>query len=80
MKKPSIASAIDGVLNDFLQVQKDISKISGLYGTVMKEVESTLIKKIMTLTDKNKKQAAKILGISRNTLSTKIKLLDLEKD
>ena len=80
MKKSSISTAIDGVLTDFLIVQKDINKISGLYNTVMSEVEATLIKKIMALTDRNKKQTAKILGISRNTLAAKLKALDYGKD
>jgi len=80
VKKSSISAAIDGVLNNFFLVQKDVNKISGLYSTVIREVEATLIKKIMAITDRNKKQTAKILGISRNTLSSKIKSLDLEED
>ena len=80
MNKSSISSAIDAVLNNFLIVQKDINQISGLYSTVIKEVEATLIKKIMMMTYRNKKQTAKILGISRNTLSAKIKSLSLEDE
>lgn len=80
MNKSSISAALDVVLNNFLIVQKDITQISGLYETVIREVEATLIKKILTITYRNKKQTAKILGISRNTLTSKIKSLSLEEE
>ena len=80
MKKYSIAAAVDGVLNSFFIVHKDIGEITGLYTTVIREVEAILIKKTLMLTDRNKKKTAKILGISRNTLSSKIKSLNLEQD
>ena len=73
MRKYSISSAVESVLDNFVILQKDINKISGLYYTVISEVEMSLIKKIYVLTGKNKKQTAKILGISRNTLNTKMK-------
>lgn len=80
MKRRSISYAIELVLSEFFLVQKNIDNISGLYKTVMQEVESTLIKKIMKLTDKNKTQTAKILGITRNTLVSKLKSLGLEDE
>lgn len=79
MNKNSISVAIDLVLNNYFGVQKDIIQISGLYKIVLDEVETTLIKKILILTSNNKKQTAKILGISRNTLASKIKKLNLEE-
>ena len=80
MRRRSISYAIELVLSEFFLVQKNIDNISGLYKTVMQEVESTLIKKIMKLTDKNKTQTAKILGITRNTLVSKLKSLGLEDE
>lgn len=80
MKKYSISVAIDSVLDNFFLVHKDINTISGLYNMVIKEVETTLIKKTMALTDRNKRKTAKILGISRNTLLSKIKSLNLEEN
>lgn len=80
MKRRSISYAIELVLSEFFLVQKNIDNISGLYKTVMQEVESTLIKKIMKLTDKNKTQTAKILGITRNTLVSKLKSLGLKDE
>ncbi|MDO4975600.1 MAG: helix-turn-helix domain-containing protein [Alphaproteobacteria bacterium] len=78
MKKYSISSAIDSLLDNFIILQKDIASVSGLYHTVIKEAEQAVIKKIMVATDRNKTKTAKILGISRNTLDSKIKNLKIE--
>ncbi|MDR1391267.1 MAG: hypothetical protein LBI95_02775 [Holosporales bacterium] len=77
MRRHSISSAIDSLLDNFFLIQKDIDSVSNLYGTVIKEAEYAVIKKTMELTSRNKKQTAKILGISRNTLNLKIKNLKI---
>lgn len=77
MKKHSISSVIDQLLDNFLILQKDVNLVSDLYHVVVKEAEYAVIKKIMKITDRNKTQAAKILGISRNTLDTKLKSLKI---
>lgn len=64
-------------LDNFFLIQKNSSNVVGLYGIVVQEVERILIKKVMQLTDRNKKKTAKILGISRNTLDSKIKNLNI---
>ncbi len=78
MRKYSISSAIDVLLDNFIILQKDIANITGLYHTVVKEAEQAVIKKIMIATDRNKTKTAKVLGISRNTLDSKIKSLKIE--
>lgn len=78
MKSKNISSAIESLLDDFILVQKDITRVSDLYAVVVREAESAVIRKIMLVTYRNKTQAAKILGISRNTLNSKIKSLKLE--
>lgn len=78
MRKHDISSAIETALNNFLMLQKDITKINGMYYIVIPQVEMILIKKIYELTGKNKNQTAKILGISRNTLNAKMKSLDID--
>ena len=78
MKSKNISSAIESLLDDFILVQKDITRVSDLYNIVVREAESAVIRKIMLVTYRNKTQAAKILGISRNTLNSKIKSLKLE--
>lgn len=78
MRKYSISSAIDVLLDNFIMVQKNIENIKGLYHVVVQEAEQAVIKKIMLATDRNKTKTAKILGISRNTLDTKLKNLKIE--
>lgn len=78
MRKYSISSAIDVLLDNFIILQKDIANVTGLYHTVVKEAEQAVIKKIMIATDRNKTKTAKVLGISRNTLDSKIKSLKIE--
>lgn len=78
IRKRNISSAIEDLLNEFFLIQKDIESVSGLFHTIIKEAEYAVIKKTMKLTDRNKRKTAKILGISRNTLDTKIKKLNLK--
>ena len=78
MKSRNISSAIEALLNDFFIVQKDVDCVSDLYDTVIREVEGAVIRKAMQLTGRSKTRAAKILGISRNTLNSKIKSLKIE--
>lgn len=79
MKRYSISAAIGEVLNNYLLLQKDINEITGLHSTVISEVEKILIQKILNATRYNKNKTSKILGISRNTLSSKIALLDIKE-
>lgn len=48
-----------------------------IYETIIKRVEKPLIESILTQTKGNKKKAAQILGINRNTLSKKMDELNL---
>lgn len=50
---------------------------SGLYNRVINEVERVLIKETLKVTRKNQIQAAKVLGINRNTLRKKIEQYEL---
>ena len=49
-----------------------------LYETVMLEVERPLIETTLEITRGNQLQAAKILGINRNTLNKKVKELGIK--
>jgi DNA-binding protein Fis len=77
MKQHNISSAIELLLDNFFLVQKNVNSVSGLYDIVVREAEVAVITKIMKLTGRNKKQTAKILGISRNTLNSKLKKLKI---
>jgi two-component system nitrogen regulation response regulator GlnG len=51
---------------------------SGVYDTVIKMVEKPIIKAILKIAKGNKKKAAAILGINRNTLSKKMEELGIQ--
>jgi DNA-binding protein Fis len=51
---------------------------NGLYRFVINAVEKPLIESVLNKTDGNKLKAAKLLGINRNTLHSKIKRLGIE--
>jgi DNA-binding protein Fis len=78
MRRYSISAAIDEVLDNFLLLQKDVTLVSGLYSTVVNEVEKILIIKILKAMRYNKNKTSKILGISRNTLTAKMKVFDIK--
>lgn len=78
MKSRNIATAIGALLDDFFLIQKDVKKVTNLYSVVMKEVEIAMIHKVMSWSSRNKTQAAKILGISRNTLNKKMQELKMD--
>lgn len=79
MQKNGIASALDAILDNFFLVQKNLDHVSGLYNTIVLEAESAVIRRVLRATDRNKKKSAKILGISRTTLNSKIKALSIEE-
>ena len=73
MTNKSISQLIGSTLDELFQNKK----ISGIYKIIIQEVEKILINKVMKITNYNKKLSARILGISRNTLDSKIKILGL---
>ena len=53
------------------------NKTEELHKKVLEIVERPLVEMILQKTDGNQKKAAKLLGINRNTLHTKIKKLKI---
>jgi len=54
---------------------------SGLYSIIMEQVEKTLLALTLKHVNENQSRAARVLGVNRNTLRTKMKLLDMcDKD
>jgi len=45
---------------------------NGIYDLIMRSVEKPLIEAVLKIAKGNKKKAAKILGINRNTLAKKL--------
>ncbi len=63
---------------DFIGHDSSTDTIDSLYPITLKDMERILIEKTLERTSGNKSQAAKILGISRQTLREKVKQYKLE--
>ena len=63
----SVQTAIRHYLEDMGKSQPD-----SLYRTLMAEVEPPLIEEVLRYTQGNQSRTAKILGMTRNTLRTKL--------
>lgn len=76
--------SLDNLIRDelnFLLDSKDEESTEKVYETIIKKVERPLIELVLDITKGNKKKAASILGINRNTLSKKMEELGFqEKD
>jgi two-component system nitrogen regulation response regulator GlnG len=72
----SIGKFVEARLKGFMQNIKRFEKFN-LYHMVIPEVERSLILMILEETKGNQIKAAKLLGINRNTLRTKIKKLKI---
>ena len=74
----------DIVESDFNeQVSRYVRSFEGslpndFYNKILQKIEKPLIEEILILTNGNKKKAAELLGINRNTLSKKISELEIE--
>ena len=69
----SRAKNINSIDEYFLMINK-----GEIYDRVIEDVEKILIEKALEHSLGNQIQAAKILGINRNTIHTKIKKLNIE--
>lgn len=65
--RTSVQTAIRHYLEDMGKSQPD-----SLYRTLMAEVEPPLIEEVLRYTQGNQSRTAKILGMTRNTLRTKL--------
>ena len=77
-KTPPLSHIIHDYLSKCFTENPDIKTINNLHETVMKEVEKPLISIVLKEAGQNQSQAAKILGINRNTLRKKIQDLNLD--
>ena len=74
-KKLSIEKSISELEDYFIESRSD-----QIYRYVIDEVERPLIEKALERTYGNQIKAAKLLGINRNTLRSKIKRLGIQVD
>ncbi len=73
----SLGSAVERHLRDYFAAHSDGLPASGLYDRVLREVERPLIELSLNATNGNQVQAARMLGLNRNTLRKKIRELDI---
>lgn len=59
-------------------MKDDFARRQGIYYSTIEEAENALIKKTLEMTLGNQLKAAKLLGINRNTLRSKIRKLGIE--
>ncbi len=59
---------------------RNFSEKQGLYHRIIKAAEKPLIEETLKTTFGNQLRAAKLLGINRNTLRSKMKKLGIEVD
>lgn len=74
-----LAGLVERQLTRYINAERQVMPASGLYDRVMHEVERPLLRVVLNLVNGNKIQAAKILGINRNTLLKKLREHGLEK-
>jgi len=60
------------IANSFITIQK-----GKIYKAVIEDIEKSLIEKALEYTSGNQITAARLLGINRNTIRTKIKKLNI---
>lgn len=77
-KTPPLSQIIHEYLSKCFTENPDIKTINNLYETIISEVEKPLISLVLKETGQNQSQAAKTLGINRNTLRKKIQELNLD--
>ena len=70
--RQNVTEAIRRYLEDMWHAQPEC-----LYRTLMAEVEPPLIEEVLRYTQGNQSRTAKILGMTRNTLRTKLHRYDI---
>ncbi|MBN8531682.1 MAG: hypothetical protein J0L97_07490 [Alphaproteobacteria bacterium] len=79
-KKPCLEDAVRAHLEKYFKAHTHSFPASGLYDRVLVEVERPLLELTLEATEGNQLQAARILGINRNTLRKKLQELGLYED
>ncbi len=77
-KNKSLSDILSSHLKNYFKLHDGEMPDSGLYALMISEVEKPVISETMDYTKGVQAKAAKILGISRNTLRKKLQDLGLE--
>lgn len=73
-----LAHLVERQLARYINADRQVLPASGLYDRVMNEVERPLLRLVLHLVNGNKIQAAKVLGLNRNTLLKKLRYHGLD--
>ena len=75
-----IMENLDSLKEKVLELSESFykEKKGALYKSILEAIEKPLIEDILERTEGNQLKAAKILGINRNTIRTKIKKLSID--
>lgn len=79
MANPAIEKAVTHAVQDYINALDNPAEAKNVHSLIMKEAEAVMIKLGLQYNNGNQSEAAKWLGISRNTLKTKMveyRLLD----
>ena len=76
MSEPLFSDHIKQSLTDYFEALNG-EQPCGVYQMVLSQVEKPLLEAVMEYSEQNQSQAAKILGINRNTLRKKLDSYDL---
>lgn len=77
IKSLALSECVDQKLQEYFEHLDGHSPACNLYAAIIAQVEKPLIKLILKKAGGNKVQASEMLGISRNTLTKKIKAYKL---
>ncbi|MDQ5883886.1 MAG: Fis family transcriptional regulator, factor for inversion stimulation protein [Pseudomonadota bacterium] len=69
----SLSSHVIKVVRNYLQNNPSKDAELNLYELVLEEIEGPLFRTVMEMTRYNQSKAARVLGVSRGTLRTKLK-------
>ena len=74
----NLSSSVDRHLARYFSAHKDGLPAAGLYDRILREVERPLIIRTLAATNGNQIKAARVLGLNRNTLRKKIRVLVIQ--
>jgi Fis family transcriptional regulator, factor for inversion stimulation protein len=80
MSNPSLKKTARQAARQYLTTVGDVDRVHNLLDTFVSEVEKPLIDEVLKQVNGNNTLAARMLGISRNTLLKKMKTYQLNRE
>ena len=77
-KEESKAVSIENLVKNEINQLRSKNKKRDYYFEIISKIEKEIIKQVLEITNGKKVETAEILGITRNTLRTKMNYYDLE--